>query len=146
MLSLKDFLKNENITIKEIDSRIICNVKKDYIKDFIKKLTEIFQQKFYLSCISGVDYIQDEIFELDYMFWFFDEKKLLILKVPIPRKNPVINSILDIIPAAIPYEQEIYDLMGIKFDGNPYLRKGFFVPSTMVNACPLRKDWKGVKK
>ncbi|MEM1833075.1 MAG: NADH-quinone oxidoreductase subunit C [Desulfurococcaceae archaeon] len=41
-------------------------------------------------------------------------------------------------------ECETHDLLGVVFKGNPYLKRGFFVPKDIVDLkeYPLRKDSK----
>ncbi|MCD6563302.1 MAG: NADH-quinone oxidoreductase subunit C [Thermoproteales archaeon] len=146
MSSIKDFLIEKKLEFSEKENKIIVSIPKERIKDTIKELWNRFNNKMYLATITGIDYIEQNIFEIDYEIWFYDYKTLLIIKTDIPRDQPFLDSIIDIIPGAIPYEQEIYDLLGVEFKGNKYLRKGFFVPSSIINVCPLRKDWQSDKK
>jgi len=46
-----------------------------------------------------------------------------------------------LLPAAVPYEQEVYDLFGVVFKGNESLRLGFLTPPDVAGEHPLRKDW-----
>jgi len=146
MSSIKAFFAEKGIGVIEKDRRIIVEVASDRLKDIINEIWTRYNNKAYLATITGIDYIDENVFELDYEIWFFDEKTLLVIKTKIPRNDPVIDSITDIIPGAIPYEQEIYDLLGIKFQKNKYLVKGFFVPKNILDSYPLRKDWQGEKR
>lgn len=66
-------------------------------------------------------------FDLVYHFDFSHQEKALHLsvKVRLPRKHPVIQSITDIAWSANWAERELMDLMGITFEGHPDPRKLF---------------------
>jgi NADH-quinone oxidoreductase subunit B/C/D len=71
----------------------------------------------------------------------FDSAGRLRLKVPLQGQNPSIRSISDIWPSADWYEREVYDLMGIRFDGHPNLRRIIMPPDWQGH--PLRKSHPG---
>lgn len=63
----------------------------------------------------------------------------LTLKVPAPGgDNPAVPSLTGLWMGANWFEREVYDLMGVKFDGHPDLRR-ILLPSNWPNH-PLRKD------
>lgn len=66
-------------------------------------------------------------FELIYHFDFsgFGEPRVLSVKVRVPRENPIIKSIVNIVEAANWAEREIMELMGVKFEGHPDPRRLF---------------------
>ncbi|MEM4663888.1 MAG: NADH-quinone oxidoreductase subunit C [Desulfurococcaceae archaeon] len=49
---------------------------------------------------------------------------------------------IDIIPGLLAGERETYDLLGVVFNGNPLLKRGFFVATDVAEQgkYPLRKD------
>lgn len=96
----------------------------------------------YLSSISAVDMPKEGRIELNYIFWSIRRAAALVVKVPLDRGNPVVPSIADIVPAAVKSEIEVYDLMGVVFEGNRSLKRGFLVPGDTVakGVYPLRKD------
>lgn len=102
----------------------------------------VVKEESYLSSISAVDLPKDGKIELNYIFWSVKHKAALVIKVLVNRENPVVPSISDIVPGATKSEVETYDLMGVVFEGNKNLRRGFMVPEDIVakGVYPLRKD------
>jgi NADH-quinone oxidoreductase subunit C len=103
-----------------------------------KKLRESEETLFdYLICISGVDYGQD----LGAVYHMRSTKlgHMLVLKCRTSRENPNLDSVCDIWETAEFLEREVYDLLGIKFNNHPDLRRLFLDSSW---GFPLRKDYK----
>jgi NADH-quinone oxidoreductase subunit C len=91
----------------------------------------------YLVCQTGVDYpaFMQVVFHLEST----THKHFLVVKSNTEnRENPVLASVSDIWATAEFHEREIYDLMGIKFNGHPDLRR-LFLDDTW--GFPLRKDY-----
>ncbi len=64
----------------------------------------------------------------------------LRLQVPLDGDdNPVAPSLVDLWPSANWMEREVYDLMGIRFEGHPNLKRILLPPNW--EAHPLRKDY-----
>jgi NADH-quinone oxidoreductase subunit C len=63
----------------------------------------------------------------------------LRVKVGIPADDPRVPSIVAVYPAADWPEREVFDLMGIAFDGHPDLRR-ILMPEDW-DGFPLRKDY-----
>ena len=60
------------------------------------------------------------------------------LKVWLDGETPSIASLTSVYPGANWHEREVWDLMGIRFDGHPDLRR-IFMPEDFLGH-PLRKD------
>jgi NADH dehydrogenase I D subunit len=71
----------------------------------------------------------------------FDSASRLRLKVPLQGQDPVTRSITDIWPSANWYEREVFDLMGIRFEGHPNLSRIIMPPDWQGH--PLRKSHPG---
>jgi NADH-quinone oxidoreductase subunit B/C/D len=71
----------------------------------------------------------------------FDSASRLRLKVPLQGQDPVTRSITDIWPSANWYEREVFDLMGIRFEGHPNLTRIIMPPDWQGH--PLRKSFPG---
>jgi len=96
----------------------------------------------YFSALTAVDLPKDGKIELDYVFWSIKHRVALIIKVTVDRNNAVVPTVIDIVPGALGGELEAYDLMGVTFEGNNRLRRGFLAPEDMVEKgiYPLRKN------
>lgn len=78
----------------------------------------------YLLDISSVDNFGEEPrFELVYELYSMAIGAHLRLKVRISEDDPTIPTVTDIWPAADWHEREIYDMMGLRFDNHPDLRR-----------------------
>jgi NADH-quinone oxidoreductase subunit B/C/D len=71
----------------------------------------------------------------------FDSASRLRLKVPLQGQDPVTQSITDIWPSANWYEREVFDLMGVRFEGHPNLSRILMPPDWQGH--PLRKSYPG---
>ena len=78
----------------------------------------------YLLDISSVDHSGEEPrFEVVYELYSLTLAVHLRLKVPISEQIGAVDTVSDIWPTANWHEREIYDMMGIKFNGHPDLRR-----------------------
>ncbi|BES81951.1 NADH-quinone oxidoreductase subunit C [Pyrodictium abyssi] len=111
------------------------------LPEAVASLLEAYPDGVYISAITAVDLPQEESIELDYIFWVIPEKTAVTLRTRVPRADPRAPSIAGLLPGASAYEQEVYDLMGVVFEGNESLRR-IFTPPDIGSGYPLRKDWK----
>lgn len=102
----------------------------------------------HLALLSAVDWIEENEFELCFILTSYmrnddeytDRERLhIILKTRIPREKPQFKTITGIFPNAEPYEREIHELFGIKFEGHKrliplLLERDYEIP-------PFRKDF-----
>lgn len=115
------------------------------IRELFTKLIDLAgAEGFYVSTIVGTDLMKDRKVRLDYYVVFLPEEETIVFRTFLPRENPEIDSLLDIIPGVLSGECETYDLLGVVFKGNPALKRGFFVPKDVYEKgiYPLRKDAK----
>jgi NADH-quinone oxidoreductase subunit C len=92
----------------------------------------------YLRSQSGVDRPTTEKIEVVIHVFSYKYRHAFVLKTQIDRKNPTIETISNIWPAANWYERELYDLFGIKVIDHPDLRR-LLLPDDWVGH-PLLKD------
>jgi NADH-quinone oxidoreductase subunit C len=93
----------------------------------------------YESCnfIAAVDY--GDRFESVYHLYSFASNTYLELHVDVPRAKPVVDTVTDVWPAADWHEREAWDMMGIRFEGHPDLRRILLKDDWVGH--PLRKDY-----
>jgi NADH-quinone oxidoreductase subunit C len=142
---LESTFKSVAVTVAE-DTRIVVNVEKDHVLAVLRFLKN---QKFeHLALISCVDWIEEKEFELVYILTGYmqsDEgyagrgKMHLIVKTRITREEPRFETATGIFFNAEPYEREIHELFGIKFEGHQrliplFLEREYEIP-------PFRKDF-----
>jgi NADH-quinone oxidoreductase subunit C len=92
----------------------------------------------YLNSITAVDYI--DYFELVYHLTSLENNHSIILKTKCDeRENPKVPSVVSLWQGADFQEREIYDLMGISFEGHPNMKRIFLWDG--FQGHPLRKDF-----
>lgn len=92
----------------------------------------------FLSMVSGVDYYQ--YFEVVYHLISLEHNHSLTIKTRCRgRDNPTLPSLTGLWRSADLQEREIYDLLGISFDGHPNLTRIVLWPE--FQGHPLRKDY-----
>jgi NADH-quinone oxidoreductase subunit C len=64
------------------------------------------------------------------------------IAVELPRENPEIPTVADMLPPAGLYERQIHDLIGVVFAGNPCLDRLMLNEDWPEGEYPMRKDWK----
>ena len=96
----------------------------------------------FLSSVTGVDYLSEEKMEVVYHLFKSTGGAILEIKVQIPRSDPVIPSLMDLFPGADFQEREAWDLLGIRFEGHPDLKRILMWEGFAGH--PLRKDWQEV--
>ena len=96
-----------------------------------------------LMDLFGVDFLHWEEkalrFEVVYNFYSTEKKERIFLKVGVPEKDPVVDSVTALWPAANWYEREVWDMFGIQFKGHPNLKRILMYEE--FQGHPLRKDY-----
>jgi len=93
-----------------------------------------------MDCLSnetGVDF-KDGI-EVVYHLFSYKQRHGCVLKVKLPREEPVVATVEGIWSAANWMEREIFDLLGVTFEGHSDLRR-ILMPEDWPG-FPLRKDF-----
>ena len=86
-----------------------------------------------LQVVTGCDYPEDKCIEVSYIIANFVPKDHeLILKVKLPRDNPMVESVCSVWKSANFQERECHDMLGVTFQNHPDLRRIL---------CP--EDWQG---
>lgn len=93
-----------------------------------------------LSCLTAIDNgVEAKTMEVIYNLYSIPFDHHLMLKVTLPRENPVIDSVTEIWRTANWHEREAFDMYGIKFIGHPDLRR-ILLPADW-EGHPLKKDY-----
>jgi NADH-quinone oxidoreductase subunit C len=94
----------------------------------------------YLLDITSIDNFGEEPrFEIVYHLYSMPHALHLRLKLKVSEEVGAVDTISDIWPTADWHEREIYDMMGIKFNGHPDLRRILMWDGYPY--FPLRKDF-----
>jgi len=103
---------------------------------FLKNTPELnFDYLNYITAVDCFDY-----FEVVYQFTSFEHNHSLVVKARCyDRENPALPSVIGLWQGADFQEREIYDLMGIRFDGHPNMKRIFLWDG--FPGHPLRKDY-----
>ena len=92
----------------------------------------------YLNYITAVDYF--DYFEVVYQLTSLSHNHTVVLKTRCyDRNNPVVSSVVRLWRGADYEEREVYDLMGIRFNGHPNMKR--IVLWDGFQGHPLRKDY-----
>ena len=142
---LESTFKAVGVTISE-GTQIVVSVKKDQVLAVLRFLKD---RRFdHLALVSCVDWMEEKEFELVYILTHYtqdgeertDQERLhLIVKTRISRQNPRLETVTGIFSNAEPYEREIHELYGVKFEGHKrliplFLERDYEIP-------PFRKDF-----
>lgn len=92
----------------------------------------------YLACLSAVDW-KDEGFEVVYHVLELGTSRRIVLRARVPRDNPSLPTVTPVWPTANWHEREAWDLMGVRFEGHPDLRRILMREDWVGH--PLRKDY-----
>lgn len=134
----KEIAKGFPKAILEANDKAIL-VESDSLFDVIEYLKNEADFEFnYLNHITAVDYYQ--YFELTYQLTSLKHNHSVVLKTQCHnRTNPSVRSVVSLYQGADFQEREIYDLMGISFEGHPNLKR--IVLWDGFDGHPLRKDY-----
>jgi NADH-quinone oxidoreductase subunit C len=94
---------------------------------------------FMLADAAAVDYGVDAHFEVVYHLFSWKHPAWLRVRARVNRADPRIASVTGLWEGAMFHEREMYDMMGIVFEGNRDLRRIYMSPD--YRSFPQRKDF-----
>ncbi len=94
---------------------------------------------FMLADAAAVDYGPGERFEVVYHLFSWKHPGWLRIRADVDRADPRIATITDLWEGAMFHEREMYDMMGIIFEGNRDLRRIYMSPD--YRSFPQRRDF-----
>jgi NADH-quinone oxidoreductase subunit C len=125
--------------------QVCVMIRKDKIKDICQYLHDEPGLKMdHLADLTAVDYSRypgdsGPRFEVVYNLISTEYRHRIRLKVRVPEEDPRIDTVSAVWHTANWHERETFDLMGIKFDGHPDLRR-ILLPEDW-EGHPLRKEY-----
>ena len=93
---------------------------------------------YHLSAMTGLDMGQD----IAILYHFWQGRRFIQVRTQVPKAAPKLKSISGDLAAGVIYEAEIQDLLGVAFEGNPFLGKKLLLPDIYPADAPppMRKD------
>ena len=114
-------------------------IKADSLLQVAEYLKNTDSLKFdYFNYVTAVDYYS--YFEVVYQVTSMEHNHTVVFKTRCyDRENPILPSVIEVWQGADLQEREIYDLMGVRFEGHPNLKRIFLWEG--FKGHPLRKDY-----
>jgi NADH-quinone oxidoreductase subunit C len=129
--------KIPEVTSKPLgDSKIELIVPADKIRDVITIIDEELTDALPES-VFAID-LENDKYELIYIFWSYTTKTLVQLRVALEGEKPAIESVCDIFPGLEWHEREFREMFGIEVKNHPDPRL-LLLPDELDGAYPMRK-------
>ena len=108
---------------KKFRDEITVSVKPDSLEQALRHCKNHLGFDLLLD-ICSVDHSGESLrFEVIYHLYSIRNVSTLRIKTRVPEDEPIVSTVSHIWPTANWHEREIYDMMGIQFDGHPDLRR-----------------------
>ena len=136
---LNNHFNNEILKIRELnDKRMEVMIQPEALVRLSEHLYKDLKCRFIIA--SGLH--TKKGFEILYHFSLDKTGHVLSLHVILPQENPEIETLTGLFSAAEWIEREIYEILGIKFNGHPNLVKLLSKDNWPEGTYPYRKDFK----
>lgn len=89
----------------------------------------------FLEAITGVD-VGDHLEVIAHV----GRRTSVAVRASVPKDDAKIQSIVDLYPAALFYEREVWEMLGVTFEGHPKLTRVFLPEDWPGGVYPLRRD------
>ncbi len=142
--TLKAALPDAVLDVKEFRGETTIIVQREQIAEVARFMRDTPGLLFnFLSDISAVDYYPEatrpERFGVSYHLYSLIYQRKVRLKVFVPEDDTTVPTVTDVWPGANWPEREIFDMMGISFDGHPDMRR-LLMPEDW-DGHPHRRDY-----
>jgi len=116
---------------------VVLTVSREKVPDVCAKVTAM-PDFYHLTTITALDMGE----QIAVMYHFWKGKSFAVVKTLVPKNDARVPSATVTVPAAVFYEAEVKDLMGVVFEGNPFMKGRFVLPDEypMDAPAPLRKE------
>jgi len=127
--------------VVEFRGELTVEIPREHLRDACEFLAADPALKFaFLSDVTGVDRSPIEPrFEVNYHLVSIEHRERLRVKVRASSDAPNVPSVVAVWPTANWHEREVFDLLGVRFEGHPDLRR-ILMPEDW-EGHPLRKDY-----
>lgn len=140
VIKLREKFAGSILGAKEFRGDVTVTVTREKIVEICRFLKESLS---YNLCtdVTAVDYLgkQDQRFMAVYNLYSIPNKDRLLVKAGVPETDCTIDTVSGVWKSAIFLEREVYDLMGIRFNNHPDLRRILMADDWVGH--PLRKDY-----
>lgn len=121
-------------------SELILKVSPEKAREIAEFLRDDPELRFEIPlCASGVDYPPKNI-EVIYHLFSLSCRHYITLKIYADRAHPIVSSMTPVWAGFNWHEREIFDLLGVTFEGHPDLRR-ILLPEDWPTVYPLRRDF-----
>lgn len=140
-------IRTEGVQKKE-NRNIWITIATESVHDAVEALMKISYP--HLSCISGYDKgAKSPELRVQYIFSLYggieDSETMVIFSLDLPKANPVLPTITDLMEGTAFTEREKTEYLGIRIEGLEPAEHRFFLPADFPdNVYPLRKDEKRI--
>lgn len=114
-------------------------------REYLKAICQFVRDDDALQCNLLEDIVADDMlpdfprFAVNYHLYSIPHNHFIRLRVPVEDPDEGVETVSSVWPIATWLEMEVWDLMGIRFEGNNKLRR-LFLPEDW-QGFPLRKDY-----
>jgi len=129
--------KLQNTT--EFRGETTCTIQGSDVRDIAKSCRDDLSFDYLLDITSIDNFGEEPRFEIVYHLYSMPYGAHLRLRLKVSEEVGALDTVSDIWPTADWHEREIYDMMGIKFNGHPDLRRILMWDGYPF--FPLRKDF-----
>ncbi|CAN5639541.1 hypothetical protein BH10BAC5_BH10BAC5_01460 [soil metagenome] len=136
---IKEKLTSFKLEFSDVNGTLLIVTPIDLILDICKILKSELSFDQCRDAVGIDRFTKKNRYEIIYNLYSLFEKDRIFVKVIIDGKEPVSKSISGIWKSADWYEREAFDMIGIKFEGHPDMRR-IYMPEEF-EYHPLRKDF-----
>lgn len=129
--TIAEFEHRGELTIEVARERLV------EVARFLRDAPLAFAMLSDLSCADYPD--EDPRFRLAYQLFSIESGRRVRLRVWADANDPRVDSLVGVWPTANWFEREVYDLMGVRFNGHPDLAR-ILMPEDW-DGHPLRRDY-----
>ncbi len=135
---MKDFLKERYELIEKTNTLWKIKIEE---RELVSTLSFISSNTPFITLaqIACADWIEDEIFSLNYILTTEQRDKNLMVEIDVSRENTKLPTLLNLFPQAEVMERDLHEMYGIDFIGNSTLCD--FALENWKDIPPLRREF-----